>query len=192
MLVNRCGWVTNDALYLDYHDHEWGVPTFDDKRLFEFLVLEGAQAGLSWYTILKKRENYRKAFAEFDPAKVAQFDDMKVAELLANEGIVRNRLKVLSAISNARSFLAVQDDYESFAQYLWNFVDGKPILHHFATLADVPSSTDLSDRVSKDLKHRGFRFVGTTIVYAYLQAVGVVMDHVQSCFLYKQIIDTIE
>ena len=192
MLVNRCGWVTKDALYLDYHDHEWGVPTFDDKRLFEFLVLEGAQAGLSWYTILKKRENYRKAFAEFDPAKVAQFDDMKVAELLANEGIVRNRLKVLSTISNARSFLAVQDDYESFTQYLWNFVDGKPVLNHFATLAEVPSSTVLSDRVSKDLKNRGFRFVGTTIVYAYLQAVGVVMDHVQSCFLYKQFIDTIE
>lgn len=187
--MNRCDWVTNDALYIDYHDHEWGVATYDDKRLFEFLILEGAQAGLSWYTILKKRENYRKAFADFDPAKVAHFDEEKVAELLANPGIVRNRLKVRATISNAQSFLEVQAKHNSFAQYLWDFVDGKPILHHFATLEDVPTSTALSDMISKDLKSRGFRFVGTTIIYAYLQAIGIVMDHVQSCFRYEQLID---
>ena len=185
--IHRCDWVTQDAIYRDYHDHEWGVPVHDDILLFEMLILEGAQAGLSWYTILKKRENYRAAFASFDPRQVATFTEVKVIDLLQDPGIVRNRLKVASAVGNARAFLALQNQYGTFSEYLWNFVDGKPLIHHYTSVQEVPAHNDLSDTISKDLKHRGFRFVGTTIIYSYLQAVGVVMDHIQTCFRYHDL-----
>ena len=179
----RCGWAANgDALERAYHDTEWGVPVRDDRVLFEFLTLEGAQAGLSWRTILHKRDNYRRLFADFDPATVAGFDAADVERLLGDAGIVRNRLKVESTISNADAFRRVQADHGSFADYLWGFVDGQPIVNRPRSMAEVPASTPLSDRISKDLKRRGFRFVGTTIVYAYLQAVGVVNDHQLDCF----------
>ncbi|GEO25382.1 DNA-3-methyladenine glycosylase I [Alicyclobacillus acidoterrestris] len=184
----RCGWVNDDPLYIHYHDVEWGVPVYDDTKLFEFFVLEGAQAGLSWYTILKKREHYRVAFDGFDVRRVAQYGDDKVAQLLSVEsGIVRNRLKVASAIRNANAFLRVQEEFGTFADYLWGFVDGKPLINHWESLSQVPTRTDLSDQVSRDLKRRGFNFVGTTILYAYLQAVGIVMDHVTTCFRYREL-----
>ncbi|EPZ43477.1 DNA-3-methyladenine glycosylase I [Alicyclobacillus acidoterrestris] len=184
----RCGWVNDDPLYIHYHDVEWGVPVYDDTKLFEFLVLEGAQAGLSWYTILKKREHYRVAFDGFDIQRVAQYDEDKVAQLLSAEsGIVRNRLKVASAIRNANAFLRVQEEFGTFADYLWGFVDGKPLINHWESLSQVPTRTELSDQVSRDLKRRGFNFVGTTIMYAYLQAVGIVMDHVTTCFRYREL-----
>lgn len=165
-----------------------GVPVYDDTKLFEFLVLEGAQAGLSWYTILKKREHYRVAFDGFDIQRVAQYDEDKVAQLLSAEsGIVRNRLKVASAIRNANAFLRVQEEFGTFADYLWGFVDGKPLINHWESLSQVPTRTELSDQVSRDLKRRGFNFVGTTIMYAYLQAVGIVMDHVTTCFRYREL-----
>lgn len=183
--VTRCGWAADgDALEQAYHDHEWGVPVHDDQVLFEFLTLEGAQAGLSWRTVLHKRENYRRLFADFDPAVVACFDDSTIAWLLNDPGIVRNRLKVESTVSNARAFLEIQSEYGSFDLWLWNFVDGNPVRNGWKGMAQVPTSTPLSDRISKALKQRGFRFVGTTIVYAYLQAVGVVDDHLVSCFRY--------
>jgi DNA-3-methyladenine glycosylase I len=178
----RCGWGATDPLYIQYHDEEWGVPVFDDRKLFEFLLLEGAQAGLSWITILNKRENYRKAFANFDPEKVAGFDARKVKSLLQDAGIVRNRLKIASAIDNARAFLKVQDEFGSFAAYQWRFVEGKPIQNHIPHLKAIPACTPLSDAFSKDLKKRGFRFVGSTIVYAHMQAVGMVNDHLVDCF----------
>jgi DNA-3-methyladenine glycosylase I len=178
----RCAWAGTDPDYVAYHDDEWGRPVHDDRVLFEFLVLEGAQAGLSWITILRKRPNYRRAFARFDPAKVARFTRRDVARLLNDAGIVRNRLKIESAIGNARAFLAVQKEYGTFDRYLWSFVDEKPIVNRPRSREGVPARTELSDRVSKDLKKRGFRFVGSTIVYAYLQAVGVVDDHVRDCF----------
>ena len=178
----RCGWVTDDPAYIAYHDLEWGVPVHDDRVLFEFLVLEGAQAGLSWLTVLRKRENYRRAFAGFDPAKVARFDDAKVARLLADPGIVRNRAKVASTVGNAKAFLAVQREFGGFDAYLWRFVDGEPVHTRRRSLADIPARTGLSDTISKDLLRRGFKFVGSTIVYAYLQAVGVVDDHHDGCF----------
>ncbi len=187
-LMMRCGWVNDDPLYIHYHDVEWGVPVYDDTKLFEFFVLEGAQAGLSWYTILKKREHYRVAFDGFDVRRVAQYGDDKVAQLLSVEsGIVRNRLKVASAIRNANAFLRVQEEFGTFADYLWGFVDGKPLINHWESLSQVPTRTDLSDQVSRDLKRRGFNFVGTTILYAYLQAVGIVMDHVTTCFRYREL-----
>ena len=164
-----------------YHDEEWGVPVHDDRLLFEFLILEGAQAGLSWLTILKRRETYRRAFDGFDPKRVAQYGETKIAALLKDPGIIRNRLKVHATVGNARAFLAVQEEFGSFDQYLWEFVGGKPVVNRPRTLADVPVSTPLSDRLSKDLKRRGFGFVGTTICYAFLQAVGVVDDHVVGC-----------
>lgn len=182
----HCNWVNpNNQLYLKYHDEEWGVPVYDDIVLFEFLVLEWAQAGLSWETVLKKRENYRIAFDQFDCKKVAEYDKNKVAELLGNDWIIRNKLKVHSAIKNAKAFLEIQEEFGSFSDYLWNYVDGKQIVNTLKTLSQVPVSTELSDALSKDLKKRGMSFVGTTIMYAYLQAVGVVNDHVVNCFCKK-------
>jgi len=184
--MNRCGWVTNDPLYMDYHDKEWGVPVFEDRLLFEYINLEGAQAGLSWFTILKKRENYRIAFDHFDAEKIIHYDDLKIEELLQNEGIVRNRLKVQAVITNAKAFLGVQEEFGSFSSYIWSFVDYKPIKNHFRSLSEVPVSTDISDRLSKDLKKRGFKFVGTTICYAFMQAVGMVNDHLVTCDCYNR------
>lgn len=183
----RCEWAVGDPLYERYHDVEWGVPVHDDRELFEFLVLEGAQAGLSWITILRKREGYRKAFCGFDPEQVARLGDDRLEELRGDAGIVRNRLKIASAVTNARAFLAVQEEFGSFATYLWRFVDGEQKLNHFATLADIPATTPDSDRLSKDLKLRGFKFVGATICYAYMQAVGLVNDHVVGCFRHPEI-----
>ena len=181
----RCAWAGTDPLYVAYHDREWGRPVRDDRVLFEFLVLEGAQAGLSWITILRKREAYRKAFGGFDPVTVARFTAADVRRLMNDAGIVRNRLKIESSISNAKAFLAVQEEFGSFSRYLWGFVGGKPAVNRPRSSKGVPASTALSDAVSKDLKRRGFRFVGTTIIYAYLQAVGVVNDHVAGCFRAK-------
>ncbi|RII26090.1 MAG: DNA-3-methyladenine glycosylase I [Geobacter sp.] len=185
--VTRCAWAGSDPLYQDYHDREWGVPVHDDRLLFEFLILEGAQAGLSWITILRKRAAYRAAFAGFDPETVAAFDDAKVAELLQNPGIVRNRLKVASAITNARAFLAVQEEFGSFDAYLWRFVDNRPLLNAWKTIREIPASTPLSDALSRDLKQRGFRFVGSTICYAHMQAVGMVNDHTVDCFRWREL-----
>jgi len=183
----RCGWCGDDPLYVAYHDEEWGVPVFDDRTLFEFLILEGAQAGLSWSTILKKREGYQAAFDDFDPEVVARYDERKTAELLADAGIVRNRLKVASAVSNARAFLEVQAEYGSFSEYIWGFVEGAPIQNKWRTLAEIPAKTPLAETISKDLKKRGFRFVGPTIVYAHMQATGMVNDHLLDCFRYPEI-----
>jgi DNA-3-methyladenine glycosylase I len=177
----RCDWAKND-LSVQYHDTEWGVPVHDDRKLFEFLILEGAQAGLSWDTVLRKRENYRAAFDEFDAEKIALYDEKKCAELLQNEGIIRNRLKIASAISNAQSFLKVKDEFGSFDSYIWNFVDGKPIVNNWKNISEVPVKTAISDALSKDLKRRRFNFVGSTIIYAFMQACGLVNDHLVSCF----------
>jgi DNA-3-methyladenine glycosylase I len=185
--MNRCGWAKND-LAIHYHDTEWGVPLHDDNKLFEFIVLEGAQAGLSWDTILRKREAYREAFDGFDPAKVARYDDNKRAELLDNAGIIRNRLKIASAIKNARAFLEAQDEFGSFDSYIWRFVEGKPIVNSWKAISEVPASTEISDAISKDLKKRGFNFVGSTIIYAHMQATGMVNDHVIDCFRRDEII----
>jgi DNA-3-methyladenine glycosylase I len=184
--ITRCKWAEgiSDA-YIDYHDKEWGVPVRDDRLQFEFLVLEGAQAGLSWSTILNKRDGYRKAFAGFDPAKVARFTDGRIEKLLQDPGIVRNRLKVRSAVTNARAFLAVQEEFGSFSDYIWRFVDGKPIQNRFTRDSDIPATSPESDALSKDLKRRGFKFVGSTIVYAHMQATGLVNDHVVGCFRYE-------
>lgn len=183
----RCDWSGSDRLYVSYHDREWGVPVYDDERLFEFLVLEGAQAGLSWLTILRKRDAYRRAFANFDPGVVAHYTEKKIARLLADPGVVRNRLKIASAVSNARAFLRVQEAHGSFAAYQWRFVDGKPLVNHWRSLKDIPPRTPISDAFSKDLKARGFTFVGSTIVYAHMQAVGMVNDHVTTCFRYREL-----
>jgi DNA-3-methyladenine glycosylase I len=183
----RCGWCGADPLYVEYHDTEWGVPVFDDRLLFEFLILEGAQAGLSWSTILKKREGYRRAFDEFIPERVARYDEGRLAELLEDPGIVRNRLKVASAVSNARSFLEVQNEKGSFADYIWAFVDGSPIQNAWRSLSEVPATTPLAETISKDLKMRGFRFVGPTIVYAHMQATGMVNDHLVRCFRHSEV-----
>jgi DNA-3-methyladenine glycosylase I len=180
----RCAWVSDDPLDVAYHDEEWGVPVHDDIRLFEFLILEGAQAGLSWKTILRKRENYRSSFDSFDPAKVATYDDRKLAELLNNPGIVRNRLKINAAVQNARAFLAVQDEFGSFDRYIWSFVGGQPIVNAWQTIDDVPAETPESRTMSKALLKRGFKFVGSTICYAFMQACGLVHDHTVDCFCY--------
>lgn len=184
----RCDWCGTDALYVAYHDREWAVPVHDDRRLFEMLVLEGAQAGLSWLTILRKRDAYRRAFAGFDPARVARFDSKKIRELMRDRGIVRNRAKIASAVNNARAFLDVQEEHGSFARYQWRFVDGRPIQNRRATLAEIPTRTAESDAFSKDLKQRGFSFVGSTIIYAHMQAVGMVNDHLLSCFRHREIV----
>jgi DNA-3-methyladenine glycosylase I len=183
----RCTWCAGSDLQIAYHDREWGVPVHDDRKLFEFLILEGAQAGLSWDTILRKRENYRRAFAGFDPRKVARFDRAKRAALMKNPGIVRNRLKIESAVTNAQAFLAVQREFGSFDRYAWRFVGGKPLRSRRRTVKDVPVSTPESDAMSKDLKKRGFRFVGSTICYAFMQATGLVDDHLLACFRHRQI-----
>jgi len=185
----RCPWVDlSKPDYAAYHDEEWGVPVHDDRRLFEFLILEGAQAGLSWYTVLRKRENYRAAFDGFDPERVARYDEWKVAELLTNPGIIRNRAKIAAAVENARRYLAVQEAFGSFAAYLWRFVDGRPIVHQLRTLADYPATSAESDALSRDLRSRGFKFVGSTICYAHMQAVGMVNDHSLDCFRRAEII----
>ncbi len=184
--VFRCPWAGNDPLYQDYHDQEWGVPCRDDQKLFEFLVLESAQAGLAWITILRKREHYRRAFAEFRPEQVASFNQQDVAQLLQNRGIVRNRLKIESAVSNARLFLDIQAQFGSFADYLWGFVDNRSIQNHWQDTDAVPATTPLSDTISRDMKKRGFRFFGSTICYAYLQATGLVNDHLIGCFRHRQ------
>ncbi|MBK9155026.1 MAG: DNA-3-methyladenine glycosylase I [Chloracidobacterium sp.] len=185
-MMKRCGWATNDLNIL-YHDTEWGVPLHDDRGLFEFLILEGAQAGLSWDTILRKRENYRMAFDNFDPAKVAKYSEARQAKLLQNEGIIRNRLKVASAVANAKAFLKVQKELGSFDVYVWGFVGGKPIDGKRKLMGEVPAKTEVSDALSKDLRKRGFNFVGSTIMYAFMQATGMVNDHLTSCFRYKEV-----
>jgi DNA-3-methyladenine glycosylase I len=185
---SRCFWVSLDKpFYVDYHDTEWGVQVHDDRRHFEMLILEGAQAGLSWETILRKRQNYRRAFAAFDPAKVARFTDARIAKLLLDPGLVRNRLKLRGTVQNARAFLAVQKEFGTFDSYVWKFTGNKPINHKRKTRADVPAKTDESDALSKDLKKRGFTFVGSTIMYAYMQAVGLVNDHTTDCFRHKEV-----
>lgn len=183
----RCVWPGNDPLMEKYHDVEWGVPKHDDRRLFEDLILDGAQAGLSWRTILGRRDNYRLAFDNFDPAKVAAYDEAKIEELLQNAGIIRNRQKINSAVKNAKAFLIIQDEYGSFDAYIWGFVDGRPIDNGRRTMSELPAKTELSETVSKDLKNRGFNFVGPTIVYAFMQAVGMVNDHTVDCFRYREI-----
>jgi DNA-3-methyladenine glycosylase I len=184
----RCEWSGTDPVYVSYHDEEWGVPVHDDRRLFEFLVLEGAQAGLSWITILKKRDAYRRAFAGFTPEKVARFTPQRVEKLLQDPGIVRNRLKIESALRNARAFLAVQEAFGSFDAYQWRFVEGRPLVNRHRGMRDIPARTPLSDAFSKDLKQRGFTFVGSTIVYAHMQAVGMVNDHVVDCFRHAELV----
>lgn len=186
-MPDRCAWCGTDPLYVAYHDTEWGVPVHDDRLLFEFLILEGAQAGLSWDTILRKREAYRDAFDNFDPEKVAKYSDAKCAKLLLNEGIVRNRLKIASAVRNAKAFIAVQKEYGSFDKYIWSFVGGKPLDNKLKGHGDVPAKTEVSDEISKDLKKRGFNFVGSTIMYAFMQATGMVNDHLKSCFRHSQV-----
>lgn len=178
----RCGWCEGNELYERYHDEEWGEPVHDDRKHFEFLLLEGAQAGLNWLTILKRREGYKKAFSDFDPRKVAAFDERDIARLSSDEGIIRNRLKIQSAIKNAEVFLAIQREFGSFDTYIWGFVDGQPVINRPKRLTDIPATSDLSDRVSKDLKKRGMSFVGSTIIYAHLQATGIVNDHIRTCF----------
>lgn len=181
----RCQWCGTDPLYVRYHDEEWGVPVHDDRKHFEFLILEGAQAGLSWITILRKRENYRKAFANFDAKRVARYGKREFARLLKNPGIVRNRLKIESAAKNARAFLAVQEEFGSFDKYVWRFVGGRPIVNRWKRMKQLPARTKEADALSKDLKKRGFSFVGPTIIYAHMQAVGMVNDHTIDCFRYK-------
>ena len=183
----RCPWGDTHPLYIAYHDTEWGVPQHDDTRLFEMLLLEGAQAGLSWLTILKKREGYRRAFSQFDPRKIARYDARKIARLLANDQIIRNRLKVNAAVTNARAFLAVQEAFGSFDRYIWQFVDGQPLRNAWTTLSHVPARTKESDALSADLKRRGFTFVGSTICYAHMQATGMVNDHLVGCFRYRAV-----
>jgi DNA-3-methyladenine glycosylase I len=185
--TKRCGWVGKDPLYQEYHDHEWGVPLHDDRQLFEMLILEGAQAGLSWITVLKKRENYRRAFDQFDARKIARYDGRKKRALLNDAGIIRNRLKIDATIGNACAFLDIVDEYGSFSDYLWDFVDGRPIVNRWRALSQIPVSTEKSDALSKALKKRGFKFVGTTICYSFMQAVGMVNDHTRDCFRYSQV-----
>lgn len=188
--MNRCSWCEKNDLYIKYHDQEWGVPVFDDRKLFEFLILESAQAGLNWLTILKRRENYRKAYNNFDPVKVASYDDNKIAELVSNPGIIKYKRKIEASINNAKCFIEVQHEFGSFSDYIWGFVDFKPIINTFTDLTEVPAQTSLSQKVDEDLKKRGFKFIGPTIIYAYLQAIGIVNDHLQSCFRYKEIISS--
>ncbi len=189
-MKTRCQWISKEkegSLYCNYHDKEWGIPVHDDKVLFEFLILEGAQAGLSWSTVLKKRENYRKAFDNWDFYKIAKYREKKEKELLQNEGIIRNRLKIKSTINNAKVFIRIISEFGSFDKYIWGFVNGKPIINMFKSMSEIPASTEVSDKISKDLKKRGMNFVGSTIIYAFMQAVGMVNDHEISCFRYGEI-----
>ena len=185
-MKKRCFWVNEDPLYIHYHDNEWGKPVFDDKTLFEFLLLESFQAGLSWITILKKRENFREAFDQFDYQKIAKYDIVKFEELIHNAGIIRNKLKVKSAITNAQLFIGIQEEFGSFSDFIWSFVDGKPIVNQFKNREEVPATTELSDTISKNLKNRGFKFVGSTIIYAFMQATGMVNDHTTDCICYPK------
>lgn len=185
-MKKRCHWVTEDQIYIDYHDTEWGVPIYDDKLLFEFITLEGAQAGLSWLTILKRRENYRIAFDQFDVEKIVRYDDHKITSLMNDDGIIRNRLKIESTIGNAKAYLKLLETHKSFSDYLWQFVDGKPIKNQWQNQHELPSKTLISDALARDLQKRGFKFVGSTICYAFMQAVGMVNDHITSCFCYKE------
>ena len=187
MTKTRCTWSVGDPLYEAYHDQEWGVPVYDDATLFEFLILETFQAGLSWITILRKRENFRKAFDNFDYKKIADYDQDKIDSLLHDAGIIRNRLKINSTITNAQNFMKIQEEFGSFSNYIWDFVGGKPIKNSFNSMSELPGNTILSDTISKDLKKRGFKFVGTTIVYAHMQATGMVNDHVTNCFRYNEV-----
>ena len=186
-MKTRCGWCGEDPLYVKYHDEEWGVPEHDDQRLFELLILEGAQAGLSWITVLKKRQNYRLAFDNFNPAVVAAYDEEKVSALLDNPGIIRNRLKVNSAVSNALACLKVEDEFGSFDAYIWGFTGGKTIKNSFSSISDIPATSAVSDAMAKDLKKRGFKFCGSTICYAYMQSIGMVNDHLTDCFRYDEV-----
>lgn len=187
MEKQRCSWCGTDSLYITYHDEEWGVPVYDDRKLFEFLTLETFQAGLSWITVLRKRENFRKAFDNFNYKKIARYTDDKFEELIQDAGIIRNRLKVKAAISNASAFMKIQDEFGTFSKYIWNFTKGEPVQNSFEKLDDIPAKTTLSDAISNDLKKRGFKFVGSTVIYAHMQATGMVNDHVTSCFRYKEI-----
>ena len=182
--MNRCPWCVNDELYVKYHDEEWGVPVHDDRKHFEFLVLESAQAGLSWITVLRKRENYRKAYDDFDVYKVSEYNEAKIEELMQNAGIIRNRRKIEASINNAKRFLEIQKDFGSFDNYIWSFVDNKVVKNHWNDVTEVPATSELSDTVSKDLKKRGFKFLGSTIIYAHLQATGLINDHLVGCFRY--------
>lgn len=187
MQMERCAWCGTDELYVKYHDEEWGVPVHDDKKHFEFLVLESAQAGLSWLTILRKRENYRAAYDDFDVTLVSNYDDDKYNELLNNKGIVKNRLKIRASINNAKHFVKIQEEFGSFDRYIWQFTDNRPVVNNWTSMSEIPAASGLSDRVSADLKARGFKFLGTTIVYAHLQATGLINDHVAGCFRHDNI-----
>ncbi len=184
---NRCAWGRMDELYIAYHDNEWGVPVYDDQKIFEFLVLESAQAGLSWITVLRKRENYRRAFAGFDPKRIAKFSQRDVEKLLGNAGIIRNRLKIEAAVNNARCFLEIQKEFGSFAKYIWGFVGGKPLRNKWKKISDLPVTTKEAEALSKDLKKRGFKFLGPTVIYAHMQATGMVNDHIVDCFRYHEV-----
>ena len=185
--IKRCGWVTSDPAYIHYHDTEWGVPAHDDRKIFEFLILEGAQAGLSWLTILKRRQGYEKAFSKFDPEKVARFSEADIQKRLKDPGIIRNKLKVRAAVTNARAFLNIQEEFGTFDAYAWRFVDGAPIINHYTAQDQVPPTSSQSDAFSKDLRQRGFKFAGSTIIYAHMQATGMVNDHLVSCFRYQEV-----
>jgi len=183
----RCVWVSDDPIYIDYHDTEWGVPIFADRLLFEFLILEGAQAGLSWITVLKKRENYRELFDDFDPIKIAKYNSKKIESILKNPGVIRNRLKIQSTVINAQAYLKVLAEWDSFSQYIWHFVNNKTIQNNWIDFKKIPTKTEISDQLSKDLKKRGFKFIGSTICYAFMQAVGMVNDHTVDCFRYPDL-----
>lgn len=187
MEKKRCGWVTSDPLYIAYHDTEWGVPVHDDRKLFEYLTLETFQAGLSWLTVLRKRENFRKAFADFDVVKVAEFDEEQVDRLMSDAGIIRNRAKIRAAVTNAWAFIRVQHEFGSFDRYIWEFVNHKPVLNARSSISEIPASTEISDALSRDLKLRGFRFVGSTVIYAHMQATGMVNDHTTDCFRWNEV-----
>ena len=185
--MKRCEWSTKDQLYIDYHDKEWGVPVYDDEKIFEFLILETFQAGLSWITILRKRDNFRQAFDHFDYRKIANYSEQKVEELLKDSSIIRNRLKIKATIENAKSFMKIQKEFGSFSKYIWQFTGGKPVQNNFNEMNQIPARTELSDKISKELKKRGFKFVGSTVVYAHMQATGMVNDHCVYCFRYKEL-----
>ena len=186
-MKNRCSWATSPPIYVEYHDTEWGVPLYDDAKLFEFLILEGMQAGLSWLIVLNKRENFRKAFDGFDPKKVAKYDENKIAELLQNAGIIRNKAKVRAAVTNAQAFLDIQEEFGSFSKYMWGFVDGQPVINRWKELSDIPATSPIAEELSLDLKKRGFKFVGPTVVYAHMQATGMVNDHLVDCLRWEEV-----
>ena len=185
----RCPWCEINDLYIRYHDEEWGVPVHDDKRHFEFLILEGVQAGLSWLIVLKKRENYRKAYDNFDPVKIAKYDENKIFQLMNNKGLIRNKRKIEASINNAKKFIDIQKEFGSFDSYIWNFVNNKPLVNYWKNISEIPSKTDLSDKISENLRDRGFKFVGSTIIYSHLQATGIVNDHLVDCFRFNQLIE---